>query len=111
MSYDDDMPQVSQLQAERVRVVIATYYGVRLIGDDGKALGFYDGVPELFEPGHHTSGWSIAWEGGDAPYEWTIQVCHGDLTPSPTTGRKRVAWPRGVFVEPVNGCVLGIYPA
>jgi hypothetical protein len=49
--------------------------------------------------------WSIFWEGGDAPDEWVYDES-GDLARrvhALTDGR--------VFIEPINNCILGVYPA
>jgi hypothetical protein len=48
-----------------------------------------------FEGWYSTSRWAIVWEGG--PYEWVVPVSFNVRT--------------AVFLEPINGFALGLYPA
>jgi hypothetical protein len=61
--------------------------------------------------------WVIVWEEG-APYEWTLaaevggtdeelSILRGERVDIPAAA----SWPKSVFAEPVNYCVLGLYPA
>ena len=63
----------------------------RLLGDEGKYV-------ELYEPGHEGAHWSIKGElnTGDWPYQLT---------------QAEGAWPRSVFVDAIDNCALGLYPA
>lgn len=66
--------------------------------------------------------WAICWEEG-APYEWTYRAQQGgrdveltslarDVDPSAVMDTPPAPnWPVGVFGEPVNHCVLALYPA
>lgn len=62
------------------------------------------GSPNLRDPDHEgldPGCWSIDWEG--SVDDWTIH-----FTGAVSTGA--VALPVGVFAEPINGCILGLYP-
>lgn len=64
--------------------------------------GEYD-RPKLYDHEHEElpeGAWSIAWEGG-TPEDWTIQFGEvAFLNPIP-----------GVFVEPINNCILAVFDA
>jgi hypothetical protein len=55
------------------------------------------GTFQIFEPGFHTTGWSIAAEEG-VPYYWTPQAS------------EFLNAENGLFFEPVNHWCLGVYP-
>lgn len=58
-----------------------------------------DYKPTLYDYEHEglsKGSWSIAWESG-APYDWTIGFCN------------QVTY-NDVFIEPINNCILGVYP-
>ncbi|HET9144165.1 hypothetical protein [Actinophytocola sp.] len=63
-----------------------------------------DATPTLYD---HTQGevskgnWSIAWE-GNAPDEWVFSEKLTENVRETTGGR--------VFIEPINTCILGVYP-
>lgn len=66
-----------------------------------------DATPTLYGHDHEdlpVGSWSIAWEGG-APDEWTYDMS-GKLA-----DRVREATGGRVFIEPINNCILGVYPA
>jgi hypothetical protein len=65
--------------------------------------------PKLVEAWTESGHWAICWEEG--VYEWTILAVHGghdiqfgDEVPEAQD------FPSKVFAEPVNACVLGLYP-
>jgi hypothetical protein len=59
-----------------------------------------DYPPKVFEPGFHAAGWTIGYEGA---YDWTVLFsAHQFEIDDPRL--------KGLFVEPVNGWCLGIYP-
>jgi hypothetical protein len=73
--------------------------------------------PKLMDEDWDEGFWAIVWEEG-APYEWTLaaevggtdeelSVLRGERVDIPAAA----SWPKGVFAEPVNNCVLGLYPA
>ncbi len=81
--------------------------------------------PWLYEPGFHCNGWAIAWE-GVGPRDWADYACRDTVDTRAmnahiqagvpvedaierATVTKRSA-PAGVHVEPVLGCILGLYP-
>jgi hypothetical protein len=66
-------------------------------GQDGPNLRDHD--HEDLSPG----SWSIDWEGGDAPYDWTFLFVDRQY--------ESRTIPAGVFIEPINGVILGVYPA
>lgn len=87
--------KVAQAQAEKIIASLNKQWGV-----DPKYGG-----PELL------AGWDghdfvIIWEGG--PYDWTILASGGGFD---EFGHEYepVKLPTGVWVEPVNGCVLALY--
>lgn len=80
---------VTRKQAEAVLKVVEKKFAAELEGVPADSPE----RPHLYEPGFHSSGWTVAWEGH---YEWTLS----QFETSPK-----------VFVEPVNGWCLGIYPA
>lgn len=47
--------------------------------------------------------WAIVWEGG--PYDWAIEASSTQFADD------RGGLPEGVFVEPIVGWALGLYPA
>jgi hypothetical protein len=84
--------------------------------------------PVLYEPGHHSDTWTIAWEEG--PDEWVhtlgggsaegdrvlraqtaaeFGVDPGNLVAATT--RPAAVMPAGVYVEPVNHWSVAVYPA
>jgi hypothetical protein len=107
--------QITKAKAEECLTAVKTHFAAAIeAGMD---------PPVLYEPGFHTSAWSIAWDGG--PYEWAILAFHGGIDEdtyelaanegvSPERAREiaRVAAcpvPAGVFVEPVSSWCLGLY--
>lgn len=65
--------------------------------------------PKLVEAWTELGHWAVCWEEG--PYEWSILAVHGghdidfgDKVPAAEE------FPTEVFAEPVNYCVLGLYP-
>jgi hypothetical protein len=87
----------------------------------------YEGTsrPILRQPGHEGPFWSIDWEEG--PTEWALRAFHGGIDWDIINELKAegvgytdalkvaqdpaVACPEGVFAEPVNSFILGLYPA
>lgn len=53
---------------------------------------------------------AVVWEDG-APYEWSLLAFHGGIEEEFGFRVPEVAPVDGVFAEPVNGHVLGLYPA
>jgi hypothetical protein len=96
--------KVSRRDAERIRDLISsTFRAAELSGQEPM---LFDHQHEGLRPGC----WSIAMEGG--VYDWPQLFPHG--------GRDEeygISWPdvsgqlpRGVFLEPINNCILGVYP-
>lgn len=65
-----------------------------------------DEKPTLYPPGFHTSGWSIAYEGG--PYNWTMLI-GGGIDEEFGIKYPEITFSKHVFAEPVNNCILGLY--
>lgn len=57
----------------------------------------HDADPRLYRD-HEGPYWNISYEGD---YEWPMRICEA----------RRGQWPDGVFIEPVAGWCLGLYPA
>jgi hypothetical protein len=47
--------------------------------------------------------WSIFWEGGNSPEDWVLSDELDRAVREATEGR--------VSIEPINNCILGVYPA
>lgn len=58
----------------------------------------------LHEPGFHTDGWSISWEGYRGETEWPMVISEAQYL-------RKIDLPDEVFVEPVAAWCLGVYPA
>lgn len=58
----------------------------------------YDNTPAMYKPGHEGAMWVLSLEGYE---DWAIELADD----------KSVTWPDGVFIEPVAGWCLGLYPA
>ena len=54
--------------------------------------------------------WVIVWESG-APYEWALLAGQGGIEEEFGFKVAPARLPKNVFVEPVNGSVLALYPA
>lgn len=52
--------------------------------------------------------WAIVLEGG--PYDWSMYVPHGGRTEEYGWQFPEVRLPQGVWVEPINGYSLALYP-
>lgn len=73
---------------------------------DVKSYRAMDATPTLCGHEHEClpkGCWSIFWEGGDAPEEWVHSDALADNVRAATDGR--------VFIEPINSCILGVFPA
>jgi hypothetical protein len=71
-----------------------------------KTYAEMDATPTLCDHEHEElrpGSWSIFWEGGNAPDEWVFSEKLAENVRRVTDNR--------VFIEPINGCVLGVYPA
>lgn len=62
--------------------------------------------PKLYPPGFHTTGWSIAYEGG--PWDWTYLI-GGGVEEEFGFKMPPITFGKHVFAEPVNNCILGLY--
>ena len=69
--------------------------------------GFDTEKAQLFE-NYDRAGWAIVWEEG-LPYEWTMFFPHGGIEEEFGFKFKAVEPVRGVFAEPYNGHVLGLF--
>lgn len=54
--------------------------------------------PQLYPPGFHANGWTIALEGSFE--DWPYRMSEDET----------ITWPRGVWVEAGNTWYLGLYP-
>lgn len=57
----------------------------------------YGDAPLLFKPGHKGPYWVLIMVGS---YDWALTISQDEA----------VTWPAGVYVEPVDGCTLGLHP-
>jgi hypothetical protein len=101
------------------RLYVCPGHGVEEVACDGtcmlktalqprerKSFADMDATPTLYDAawGEVSKGnWSIAWEGGNAPDEWVFSDVLSKNVREATEGR--------VFVEPINNCILGVYPS
>jgi hypothetical protein len=74
----------------------------------GKSYAEMDATPTLCDNEHEClpkGCWSIFWEGGNAPEEWTYDLSNrlAENVREATGGR--------VFIEPINTCILGVFPS
>lgn len=110
--------QITRRRAEQALAAVKTQFKAYI--DAG-----YD-EPKLCEPGYHARSWTIAWDGG--PEEWsTLAFNPGAVDPEMYSearfagineeAARRLAkvpdedkCPAGVFAEPINYCILGLYP-
>lgn len=72
---------------------------------EAKTYAEMDATPTLCDHEHEglrPGCWSIFWE-GNAPENWVFSDALRDAVRAATDGR--------VFIEPINNCILGIYPA
>lgn len=116
--------KVTRKQAEAILKVIETRFAVYLVpgAGPGDRPTLYDHEHEDQNPGC----WSIVWE-GNAPYGWVmnpfdeyfdenayylaINTMMPDDDAREFAKTPAVEAPKGVFCEPINNCILGIYPA
>lgn len=100
-----------------------------MLDDDGSVILDAGPPPVLMEEGFDGRQWTIVWEEG--PDEWPFTLHGGsseedrvllaqaaeefgaNLTVSVAEAaeRKPAALPKGVYVEPINHCSIGVYPA
>lgn len=80
------MKNLTKAKALRVQAMIIEFLGTDEV--------------RLYEPGFHADGWTLALEGD---YDWPMRV-------SEALFLKEISLPADVFVEPVNGWCLGLYP-
>lgn len=78
---------ISKIEANRVRKAVVAFLGTEDV--------------TLYGPGFHASGWTLALEGD---YDWPILV-------SEAVRAGEIEISDAVFVEPVSGWALGLYPA
>lgn len=101
---------VSSTLAKRVRQIIIDHFPAYTRDANGKPLTEERELPVLRKP---NTGWgehyTIAWEDG-APYEWPILVTLGGVSEFTGKSFEPATFPPGVYVEPINGIELGIYP-
>jgi hypothetical protein len=72
---------------------------------EAKTYTEMDATPTLTDHNHENLSpgcWSIFWE-GHAPEDWVMSEALDAAVREATGGR--------VFIEPINTCILGIYPA
>jgi hypothetical protein len=72
---------------------------------DAKTYPEMDATPTLTDHNHEglrPGCWSIFWE-GNAPEDWVMSDALDAAVRKATDGR--------VFIEPINNCILGIFPA
>jgi hypothetical protein len=73
---------------------------------EAKSYADMDATPTLCDHKHENlskGSWSIFWEGGNAPDEWVFSEQLAENVRKATEGR--------VFIEPINSCILGVFPA
>lgn len=58
---------------------------------------FFGDAPAMYKPGHEGAMWVLSLEGYE---DWAVRIAQDDT----------VKWPDGVWVEPVAGWCLGLYP-
>lgn len=127
---------ITRTQAEAVRTAVAEQFrsywqGFTIPADEDGPERVYPDTqgPVLVEHYESWGGsdirWAIVWEEG--PFEWAMNASMGGYDDEVAEallacGKDRtyaeqqatveaVTTPDGVFVEPVNGYVLGVYPA
>lgn len=61
----------------------------------------------LYEPGYHCSGWTIACEGG--PYDWPYLLTGGGIDEEFGFKFEPVTFDPEVYAEPLNNWAIGLY--
>lgn len=89
------MATVTKRQQQQVLAAVKEQFKVWVEAGYEPKLMDYDGTP------------SVVWEEG--PYDWTM-LTGGGVEEEFGFRVPAGNYPEGVFLEPLNGCVLGLYP-